>query len=662
MPHLLASKKRPWRLYGLVSLLLLASFFARATEGELRVGVYDNPPLSLMQEGEATGFAIDILQEVAKKEGWNLTYQPCAWDECLAMLEAGDIDLLTPIAYSEERAQRFDFNQQTILNNWGTLYVSKNSDVMSVVDLQGKTVAALQEDIYTPALADLLSQFNIRVNWVYVEDYEATMLAVENGTADVAVVNRLFALRNAVRHPSLRATGILFHPIEVRVAATKGRHQSVLAAFDRDLKAMQDDPNSPYYMALEIWLGNSVLVKAPPYLLRALSMLAILASLLIGGAYWLQRQVQQRTKQLRKSEARWRVLVEEAADPILLISRDGRILDANPAACQALGYTYEALRQQPVTHVEETLTDPAVAKEMWRQLQSGQTTTMIGRAVRADGSTFPVEARLSLVEHEGETAWLAVARDITERLQIQQTLEKHNRELELLRQASLRLTSELSLSVVLDAMLEYALILVPADDAHIFIYDGERMTFGAARWANGRSGVPWAMPRENGLTYTVARTGKRKVVPDMSQDPLFTNWPGQASPEGGIAGFPLLYQGKVIGVMNIAFAQPHDFSERELRLLALLADQAAVAIANARLVEQLRQQSQDLDKRVAERTAELQRLVNVMVGRELRMKELKDVIRRLKQQLRAAGLEPVADDPLGTTIDNERPEENTDEQ
>lgn len=49
---------------------------------------------------------------------------------------------------------------------------------------------------------------------------------------------------------------------------------------------------------------------------------------------------------------------------------------------------------------------------------------------------------------------------------------------------------------------------------------------------------------------------------------------------------------------------------------------------------------------VRERTAELRRMVNLMAGREVRMAELKDVIRQLRSQLEEVGLTPVADDPL----------------
>lgn len=65
-----------------------------------------------------------------------------------------------------------------------------------------------------------------------------------------------------------------------------------------------------------------------------------------------------------------------------------------------------------------------------------------------------------------------------------------------------------------------------------------------------------------------------------------------------------------------------------------------------RAEEELRRYRDHLEELVRQRTAELRKLVNAMAGREVRMAELKEVIRMLRAQLEEAGLEPVADDPL----------------
>jgi diguanylate cyclase (GGDEF)-like protein len=168
---------------------------------------------------------------------------------------------------------------------------------------------------------------------------------------------------------------------------------------------------------------------------------------------------------------------------------------------------------------------------------------------------------------------------------------RRNAEMEGLYAASLALTSRLELQPLFETVLTQALKLVAAQDAHIFLYDEGRLAFGAASWTDGRRAAPFQQPREDGLTYRVARGGQPIVVPDMSADPLFAG----LNYGGAIIGLPLQADAQVRGVMNVAFDQPHAFTEGELRLLRLLADQAAIALENARLHAELKEHVRELD-------------------------------------------------------------------
>ncbi|MGD8398323.1 MAG: GAF domain-containing protein, partial [Anaerolineae bacterium] len=161
-------------------------------------------------------------------------------------------------------------------------------------------------------------------------------------------------------------------------------------------------------------------------------------------------------------------------------------------------------------------------------------------------------------------------------------------ELEAIRQASLSLTSSLRLPQVLESILQTTLDLLPvAKNTHIFLHEDGKLRFGAARWADGRTGTPWATPRSHGLTHTVARSGDLLVVPDMQAHPLFEDAPAEW--QGAIIGLPLKISQRVVGVMSIAYQEGHAISEAELRALGLLADQAALAVENARLFAAERQ-------------------------------------------------------------------------
>jgi diguanylate cyclase (GGDEF)-like protein len=171
-------------------------------------------------------------------------------------------------------------------------------------------------------------------------------------------------------------------------------------------------------------------------------------------------------------------------------------------------------------------------------------------------------------------------------------LSKRVNELDLIRKTSLHLTMNLSLDAVLEAILESAMELISADDTHVFLYDHGVLTFASALFEGHQQKEPFMNPRENGITYLVAREGIKRVVNNTAKDPLFDDRPW----EGSIISLPLKIGQKVLGVMNIALKRPHLFTEGEIRVLEFLGDQAAIAIQNAKLYEQAQQEIADRKK------------------------------------------------------------------
>lgn len=161
-------------------------------------------------------------------------------------------------------------------------------------------------------------------------------------------------------------------------------------------------------------------------------------------------------------------------------------------------------------------------------------------------------------------------------------IEQQAAELDALKRITLNLTSSLELKHVLDAVVKEAMQLVKdANDAHIFLYESEKLVFGASLTRNGDKNIVLTELRQNGLTYAVARGRKLIMVEDMTNHPLYRNTPKDWA--GSIIGIPLMMGNRVVGVMNLARTSTGKFSQSEVRLLTLLADQAAIAIINARL-------------------------------------------------------------------------------
>ena len=146
----------------LVATLLLVPVTLIRAQDAVRVGVYENPPLiSTSSAGAPEGFVVDILSSIARREGWTLEFVPCLWPDCLSRLEDGRIDLLGAIAWSAERAGRFDLSAETVVVNWGLVYARHGLRVESVADLASRTIVLLDGDIYGLALVRMLERMEI---------------------------------------------------------------------------------------------------------------------------------------------------------------------------------------------------------------------------------------------------------------------------------------------------------------------------------------------------------------------------------------------------------------------------------------------------------------------------------------------------------------------
>lgn len=183
-------------------------------------------------------------------------------------------------------------------------------------------------------------------------------------------------------------------------------------------------------------------------------------------------------------------------------------------------------------------------------------------------------------------------------------------QLSALQEIGLKLASTQDLSEVLEAIADATIALLRPNNVLIFLYDAGRDEFTLATGASaaGERGLLAPMPRKNGLTATVARSGKMMVVEDVPTHPLYAREPEQIGELRSLVSVPLVRAGEVVGVLNVAYFVAHHFTPEELRLLQALADQAAVAVANAHIFRQMQRVLQELQE-TAETQAQLLQLI-----------------------------------------------------
>ncbi|MCB1932397.1 MAG: PAS domain S-box protein [Candidatus Accumulibacter sp.] len=404
----------------LVVALLLPVFSVpvQAEQRAVRVGVGSNPPIAFRDSsGEMRGIAVDVLNHVAQQEDWRLEYVHDEWQAIVGMLERGEIDLLTGIAYTPERAERFQFTRQTLLSNWGVVYAKPGSRIQSLLALQEKRVALVPGTTHSDELSERVEKFGVRIVPVPAEDYDQVLARVAAGNADAGVVSRSFGTLHSAAY-ELESTGIVFNPISVRYAASPDADPAIVAALDRQLGALLGRPDTVYYRSLDRWLGTGQAATLPGWVAWALIGTAVTLSLAVFFVFLLRRRVSLRTSALRESEESFRATFEQAAVGIAQVAPDGSWLEVNQRLCDIVGYSREEMLKlsfQDITHPDDLATDLQLVGEVLAA--SRKTYNLEKRYLHKSGAIVWIRLTVALLRAQDGAPkyFVAVIEDITDR-------------------------------------------------------------------------------------------------------------------------------------------------------------------------------------------------------------------------------------------------------
>jgi len=203
--------------------------------------------------------------------------------------------------------------------------------------------------------------------------------------------------------------------------------------------------------------------------------------------------------------------------------------------------------------------------------------------------------------------------------------------LSLFNELSRSLSAKLDLDTLLSTVVEASAQLLGCRSSTIFLLDEAdgrfhpRATYGHEL---ERIQSPHFAPGE-GLVGEVGATGRSLLLADAAADPRFVPGPDTI---GSLLLVPLAIGGRVIGVLAVDDEQKNTFNATDRSILSTLADQAAIAIENAQLFEEIRSLSRNLEQMVEERTEELAR-ANVELTLE---RDRLDALYRIARELSAS--------------------------
>ncbi|MBC2744587.1 MAG: SpoIIE family protein phosphatase [Desulfosarcina sp.] len=274
---------------------------ASAADQRIIVGIHENTPLIFTDsDSQVKGIAVDLLIHIARKESWEIQYLPGSYAQCTQRLETGAIDLLPGMAMSPQLEDKFTFGEETIVANWGQLYINSDASFSDILDFHDKDVAVVEADIYFQFFETILEKFEIRPRFIQVDDYGKVLSLIHQKKVSAGIVPRLYGAYYEKRF-RVSKSPISFRPTELRFAVAKGRNTSVITTLDRHLKILKENPNSLFYQSLDLWTQGVRKVTLPLWLrpLWVLGITAGIMGLIVAGNVFLRRQVKLRTEALK---------------------------------------------------------------------------------------------------------------------------------------------------------------------------------------------------------------------------------------------------------------------------------------------------------------------------------------------------------------------------
>ena len=169
--------------------------FAEKAEGDTFTVGFDQdfPPMGFVgEDGEYTGFDLELAQAVCDKMGWEFVPEPIAWDAKDAMLESGAIDCIWNGFTINGREDEYTWSDP-YLDNSQVFVVRADSGIESAEDLAGKTVDVQTDSYAQAALEDNQELSSTFGNLQVIADYNTGFMELESGVVDAVAMDIVVA-------------------------------------------------------------------------------------------------------------------------------------------------------------------------------------------------------------------------------------------------------------------------------------------------------------------------------------------------------------------------------------------------------------------------------------------------------------------------------------
>lgn len=347
----------------------------------------------------------------------------------------------------------------------------------------------------------------------------------------------------------------------------------------------------------------------------------------LSGFHGIYRDITER-KRAEEQFHRYQLLLQRyqtifalSPDFIYLTDTTGKILDANPALLERTGLSLEHIQQMHFMDFFVGNT-PEKLLQHFTSLQEGHAVRELEvRAKNVRGETFTYEVNATPLKENGEvTAILSLARDITARKRAEEQLKEEAEIAAALARVGQEMIASLNTPEILERLCRLTAEVLGCDCSHTILWRPEDNTYVAAA-GYGDTPEQWEtmqvleVPAEMVVSLETRLTleGMVEVEVTASQESAFESLLRQfgITAELHVA---LKHRQQFIGTQSAGYRGRRGFSLRQKRIARGIAQIASLALANARLLEELERSNQLKEDFVGAMSHELRTPINILLG------------------------------------------------